>query len=82
MSRYNPVELIWDAMLRAAALGASENDDPGLIDIMDFFWTCFAGYGSGDDVEREDGHGGQGGEGGREGGENGQAQGGQGGGQI
>ena len=37
MSRYNPVELIWDAMLRAAALGASENDDPGLIDIMDFF---------------------------------------------
>ena len=35
MSRYNPVELIWDAMLRAAALGASENDDPGLIDIID-----------------------------------------------
>ena len=35
MSRYNPVELLWGAMSRAAALGARENDDPGRIDIMD-----------------------------------------------
>ena len=37
MSRYNPVELLWVAMSRAAALGARENDDPGRIDIMDIF---------------------------------------------
>ena len=34
MSRYNPVELIWAAMARAAA---RDYDDPGWIDIMDFF---------------------------------------------
>ena len=64
MSRYNPVELIWAAMARAAA---RDYDDPGWIDIMDYFELPFAGYGSGDDVEGEDGQGGQVGERGQEG---------------